>query len=151
MITITNREDLFNRFQKLTASASPLFGKMTPQQMIEHLILTIRVSSGKDERKLVVDPEKAEKIKAFTIMTDQDIPMGVKSPLYREQLPPLEYTSLTEAIEVLRKELTYFDEYYQLNPANKHIQPLMGELNHQEWVRFHSKHFKHHLKQFDLV
>jgi oxepin-CoA hydrolase/3-oxo-5,6-dehydrosuberyl-CoA semialdehyde dehydrogenase len=109
------------------------------------------VSSGKDERKLVVDPEKAEKIKAFTIMTDQDIPMGVKSPLYREQLPPLECISLTEAIDMLRKELAYFDEYYKQNPTNKHIQPLMGELNHKEWVRFHSKHFKHHLKQFDLV
>ena len=41
------RETLQERLDQLTSAAEPRFGIMTPQHMLEHLILTIKLSSGR--------------------------------------------------------------------------------------------------------
>ena len=41
----------------------------------------------------------------------------------------------------------YFEENKDATPIN----PTMGELNKQEWIIFHNKHFEHHFKQFNLT
>jgi hypothetical protein len=152
MIDIFDREILFETISKLQVSDKPKFGAMTPQHMVEHLILTVRISSRKEPQKHFYPPEKEQKIKAFVIGTDNDFPPGFKSPILPpEGLPALKFSNLTEAIDNLKTELNDFDDYFSNHPLDKPINPTMGELNYQEWVRFHNRHFMHHFKQFNLI
>jgi hypothetical protein len=152
MIDILNRGKLFETIGKLQVYDKPIFGEMTPQHMVEHLILTVRISTRKEPQKHYFPSEKEQKIKAFVIGTDNDMPIGFKSPILPpDGLPALKYSNLTDAIDNLKTELNDFDDYFRNNPLDKPINPTMGELNYQEWVRFHNRHFMHHFKQFGLL
>jgi hypothetical protein len=152
MIDILDRVKLFETISKLQVHDKPIFGGMTPQHMVEHLILTVRISTRKEPQKHYFPAEKEQKIKAFVIGTENNMPIGFKSPILPpEGLPALKYSNLTDAIDNLRTELNDFDDYFRNHPLDKPINPTMGELNYQEWVRFHNRHFMHHFKQFGLL
>jgi hypothetical protein len=152
MIDILDRTKLFEILNKLKADASPAFGAMTAQHMVEHLAFTVRFSNGKEPQQHHYRSEKEQKIKAFIIDTDNDMPVGFKSPvLPAEGLPILNYPKLADAIENLKTELHDFDNYFLKHPFDKPVNPTMGELNYKEWIRFHNRHFTHHLRQFRLL
>ncbi|MEO6902805.1 MAG: hypothetical protein ABI315_06610 [Bacteroidia bacterium] len=149
---ILERVDIFKTLERLQSNASPAFGIMTPQHMVEHLVFSIRFSNEKEPQKLYFPLEKAEQIKSFVIYSDAELPIGFKAPvLPKDELLPLSYQDLSSAIEMLKLELDAFDSYFKLNPHNSPINPTMGKLTHTEWIVFHNKHFKHHFKQFNLV
>ncbi|NNV57682.1 hypothetical protein [Limnovirga soli] len=152
MIDILDRTKLFEILSKLQADNKPAFGAMTPQHMVEHITFAVRFSNGKEPQQHNYSIEKEQQIKAFVIGTDKDMPIGFKSPvLPSEGLPQLKYSNLTEAIDKLKTELHDFDNYFMHHQLDKPINPTMGELNYQEWVRFHTRHFTHHFRQFNLL
>lgn len=152
MIDILDRIRLFEIVSKLKVDDKPEFGIMTPQHMVEHLAFVVSFSNGKEPQQHYYPTEKEQKIKAFIIGTDNDMPMGFKSPvLPTEGLPTLKHSNLINAIDNLKTELNDFDNYFINHPSDKPINPTMGELNYKEWVRFHNRHFTHHFKQFRLL
>ncbi len=152
MIDILDRTKLFEILSKLQTDSKPQFGAMTPQHMVEHLAFAVRFSNGKEPQQHHYPTDKEVKIKGFVIGTDNEMPIGFKSPVLPTEGPPtLKYSNLTHAIDNLRTELTDFDNYFINQPLQKPINPTMGELNHQEWVRFHNRHFTHHFRQFSLL
>ena len=152
MIDILDRTKLFEILSKLQTDSKPQFGAMTPQHMVEHLAFAVRFSNGKEPQQHHYPTDKEEKIKGFVIGTDNEMPIGFKSPVLPiEGIPTLKHSSLTNAIDNLKTELTDFDNYFINQPLQKPINPTMGELNHQEWVRFHNRHFTHHFRQFSLL
>lgn len=150
-INIENTNTVFEPLKKLKSDAKPLFGVMTPQHMIEHLIFTLSFSNGKLIQPLMVDERKAKVIRYYTIHTDSEMSIGFKAPMLGDEPLPLIYANLEEAIDQLKKEFTLFDEYFKTNPDSKPVCPVIGELNHKEWIIFHNKHFTHHFKQFGLM
>ncbi len=129
-----------------------IFGMMTPQHMVEHLITTFQISTEKIQIEMMFPTEIAQKIRFAVIISENEIPIGFKVPFMPKETPmPLKYVSLKSAIEILKIELAYFKDYFNQNPARKTMNPSMGELNFDEWLIFHNKHFTHHFKQFDLV
>ena len=152
MIDFLDRTKLFEILSKLQADDKPEFGAMTPQHMVEHLAFVVRFSNGQDPQQHHYTTDKQQKIKAFVIDTDKDIPIGFKYPvLPTEGLPTLKHSGLSNAIDNLKTELNELDNYFLKHPSNKPINPTMGELNYKEWVRFHNRHFTHHFKQFRLL
>ncbi len=151
MVRISNIDETIATLSSLTGDTKPLWGEMTPQHMVEHLSMTIGASCGKMDVAQRTTPEEAEAAKQRLIYSDAEVSKGIKSPLMGEGLPPYINASLADAVEVLKNELGYFEGYYANNPAATHIQPRMGALTHDEWKIFHSKHFTHHFKQFDLI
>ena len=152
MIDILDRPKLFEILNKLKADDKPAFGAMTAQHMVEHLAFTVCFSNGKEPQQHYYIADKEQKIKAFVIDSDKDMPIGFKSPvLPTEGLPILKHSRLISAIDNLKTELNDFDNYFLNHPFNKPINPTMGELNYKEWVRFHNRHFTHHLSQFRLL
>ena len=152
MIDILDRPKLFEILSRLKADDKPAFGAMTPQHMVEHLAFVVRFSNGKEPQQHHYATNKQQKIRAFVIDTDKDIPIGFKYPvLPTEGLPALKHSSLSNAIDDLKTELIEFDNYFLKYPSDKPINPTMGELNYKEWVRFHNRHFTHHLRQFRLL
>ena len=152
MVDILDRTKLFEILSKLQAENKPAFGAMNPHHMVEHLAFAVRFSNGKETQKHHYPTEKEQKIKAFFIGTANDMPIGFKSPvLPLEGLSTLKYPDLTTAIVNLKTELNDFDNHFIINPSDKPINPTMGELDYNEWVVFHNKHFAHHFKQFSLL
>jgi hypothetical protein len=152
MVDILDRIKLFDILSQLQAGYKPMFGAMTPQHMVEHLAFVVCFSNGKDPQQHHYPTDKEQKIKAFVIGADKEMPIGFNSPvLPTDGLPKLKHQNLIAAIENLKTELNDFDNYFLGHPTVRPVNPTMGELNYYEWVRFHNRHFTHHFKQFNLL
>ena len=57
---------------------------------------------------------------------------------------------LASAKEKLVTSIEELNSFFQNNPKAKTVHPCFGELNHNEWLLFHHKHFAHPLGQFGI-
>jgi hypothetical protein len=151
MINIQNLDHVFELLEKLSPETPALFGIFRPQHMVEHLTLVLKFSNGKLPQPLYSEPDRAKHIKHYTIHTDREMSRGFKAPMMTDELPELSEKNLASAILKLKQELDDFDIYFKAHPYSKPKNPVMGELDHREWIIFHNKHFTHHFKQFGLV
>lgn len=138
---------------KLDKDATALWGMMTAQHAVEHLLLILSVSTGKYGSKIAIETplEKLPKYKA-SLMGDYPFPQDFKAPILpKDSLLPLVYDSLAVAKVELLKGIDAFFAYYQENPQATHTHPVFGDCNFEEWKRFHRKHFTHHFAQFGLL
>ena len=149
-IDIYNTPDIITKLNKLNPDTKPLWGKMSPQNIVEHLAFSLQMSTGKNPQPVHFAAEVSDSIKQKIIYSDSEIPEGVKNPVLGNEPPPLVHTDMQTAIKHLKTELETFYNYYKENPEATHIHPLMALLNHQEWNTFHNKHFTHHFKQYNL-
>jgi hypothetical protein len=145
------RQEILDALNRLSPDTLPAFGMMTPQHMVEHLSQAISISNGDRTIRLMVDEDRAAKQKRIMIYSDRPFPMGMQAPAMEGKLAKLRFDSLDEAKEELIRHMNMFDTWHRINPDAGCIHPFLGLLNHQEWVKFHSKHMTHHFKQFNLV
>ncbi|MEO6302983.1 MAG: hypothetical protein ABIP51_07405 [Bacteroidia bacterium] len=151
MIDINNKEKVFATIDKFSEEMTPLFGKLTPQHVLEHLLTSINLSTGKRQIEFFQTQEMADRFKAKLVYTDAEIPQGIKNPLLTDDLPELKYHSLDEAKQKLKAELEYFYEYRSQNPNAMGTHPRLNSLTMSEWTTMHTKHFSHHFKQYGLL
>jgi len=136
---------------ELTESTEPLWGIMTPQHMVEHLILAVQLCNGKiDNVNCMTPPEKLPILKRFLLST-RPLPRNFTNTVVGSELKPLVNHDLDSAKKVLLIELENIENYFNNNPEAKPVNPTFGPLNKDEWILFHQKHFKHHLTQFGLI
>ena len=146
LIDTVNREALQSLFLSLNADGKPLWGKMTPQQMVEHLIENVQYTNGTLAPTCRRTPEEALEAKFRGLDPDVMIPKN----LFLGDLPcEYAYTDLSTSITQLMTELDLFDTYFKTNTTAIH--GGFGPMDYNEWVLWHSKHFTHHLKQFGLI
>lgn len=152
MVNIHNQNETLELLRKLNPETAPQFGIMTPQHMVEHLILLVKLSNGGIKGQLMRSDETAVKWKQGLIYTDMQFPMGVRIPGEEESvLTELRYENLEKAVDKLDDEIKKFEDFFQNNSHESTMHPALGKLNHEEWTIFHNKHFTHHFKQFGLV
>jgi hypothetical protein len=144
---IINKSQLHQLVVPLRCDTLPLWGKMNPQQMIEHLVDEVTWTNGRNPRCCVQSAEEARNCKQVMIHSDAIIPRNY----YGGELPDyLIYPDLAGAIDQLFEELSGFDAYFK-SPGATAMHPLFGPLSHGEWLIWQDKHFSHHLKQFGLL
>ena len=151
MINILDQESVFKTIDKFEPHLQPIFGQMSPQHILEHLILSLHLSTGKRKIEFKGDDELAKKIKASLILSDAEMPIGIKNPLLKDVPEDLVYETIDEAKRGLKNELTYFYKYKSNHPNATSIHPRMNVLTIGEWAILHSKHFSHHFKQVSLI
>jgi hypothetical protein len=149
-IGISDRKTLNELLSKLQSNILPLWGTLTPIGLIEHLITTMEYTNGKKITVCNLTPEQIEIRKQAVIYSDAELPRGIKTPLSKEDPAVTMFETLPEAIAALNKELDAFEKYFETIGAVS-VHPGFGELNYNEWVIFHGKHFTHHLNQFGLL
>lgn len=135
---------------KLDPKQKPLWGKMTPQHMVEHLILAVQMSNGKLKLECLNSPEKIPTLQRF-LMSSRPMPKGFVNPAIGPDNLPLNYSSLDEAKNKLEEEVDDYVLFFENNPDANLVNVTFGELNKEEWDVFHKKHFTHHLSQFGLL
>jgi len=147
-------EKNFNRFleeaEKLSPETKPLWGIMTPQHMVEHLLLTVKVSNNKIKVECFNPPEKIPTLKKF-LLSERPLPKNFINPIIGEGLLPIQFNNYEDAITGLKIEIEDFYKFFENNPEAVITNPTFGELNRTEWEIFHKKHFTHHLSQFGIV
>jgi hypothetical protein len=136
--------------ENLRSETKQLWGKMSAQHMVEHLILAVRTSNGKLNVGCFNPPEKWPALKKF-MMSSRPLPREFINPIIGENLISLEYETLAETKNVLMLEVEAYYKYFEENPDGKLLNPTFGELNKEEWDVFHEKHFTHHFTQFGII
>jgi hypothetical protein len=146
-IDINNREELRKLLLKLDPDTIPLWGKMTPQQMVEHLVDQVQWTNGKKIPTCDASAEEAEQDKQLWIYTNAQIPQNV---ILGDLPEKYQFSDIEAAISQVMTELDEFDRYFK-EPTATAIHGGFGPMNHNEWVIWHNKHFSHHLRQFNLI
>lgn len=126
------------------------WGNMTVHHMIEHLILAFKVSTGKLEVECYTPEEKRGKLQTF-LNLNRPMPKGFVNPVTDTGLLDLRYPNLNKAKAKLKEEIQDFLGYYKNSPDASQMNPVFGELNGDQWKKFHFKHCYHHLSQFGLI
>ena len=134
----------------LTVDTSMLWGKMNPQQMVEHISGFFRVSTNKLHFPLVTPEDQLPKFKAF-LQSDKEFRENTKAPVLPEEPQPVQFASLADAITDLEKEVKDFIRLFTNDSTLTTQHPVFGDLNFDDWVLLHYKHVVHHLKQFGLL
>lgn len=142
---------VFEKVEQLKEDTPALWGTMTAQHMLEHLLLPLEFSRGLFDVPLVSPIEKVEKIKRIMLLSDAPLKRDFPAPFLSPGLQPLKFGSLAESKLALYKEIEAFLNFWKENPSSIFTHPIFGPLNEKEWYVFHSKHFTHHLSQFGLV
>ncbi len=145
-----NAPELENKLGPLHENTLPLFGIMTAQHMVEHLTITLKLSSGRINYPLFTPTEQQIQWKESLLYTDMEFPKAIKAPGLKDSLMPLKYQSLEIAKVQLINSITEYNAFFLENPSAKTNHPRFGMLNHDEWELFHPKHFKHHFGQFNI-
>lgn len=135
---------------KLKADQKPLWGKMTPQHMVEHLYKAVQSSINEIQLNIYTEENKISVLKRF-FLGSRPLPKEFMNPAIGPDLLPLEFADLTQAIEELKKVIGRYNQFFNDNPSAKTIHPVFGYLTKDEWNIFHKKHFAHHLSQFGLT
>ena len=129
--------------------ASPRWGKMNAQQMVEHVSAFFKVSTDKIQFPLATPAEHLPKYKGF-LLSEKEFRENTKAPVLPPEPLPLQLGTMNEAVDELEQEVKDFIRYFADDPQKNTLHPAFGELNFEEWVQLHHKHVKHHLKQFGV-
>lgn len=146
------RKDVRDVYSRLTPRIAPKWGKMDAQQMLEHLRLAVKVSTGKVDVELSTPIDKIEKLKRIALLSDRALPLDFQNPLLSENPFPYEFQGFGQARGALWEEVDYFFDFFEKQGNSyKRTHNVFGELDYEEWLMFHYKHFMHHAMQFGLV
>jgi len=135
--------------ENLTPETKAEWGIMSPQHMIEHLIITWKISRGRINTPLI-SKDGLEERRAF-LMSDKPYEKNIGVPALQGKLAKLRFPDLESAKEALLQEVKAFHEYYAVKPDIEHENLFFGKLNKDQWHQLHFKHSRHHFSQFGLV
>lgn len=149
-LNFDDKENLISKLKTLKVDQQPEWGIMTPQHMVEHLIVTTKLSNGGLSVPCRIPVEQIPQYKAFLLESDQEMQKGIKAN-GMEGLLDLRYPSLEASIEKLEEEIDKFNTFFENNPDAKITNPVLAEIGYEDWKTFHKKHYTHHFKQFGLL
>ena len=144
-----NSSEFIKKLNLLNANQTALWGKMSPQHMVEHLYKTFQASINEIALKVYTEERKIPLLKRL-FLGDRDIPKEFMNPAIGPDLLKLEFEDMITAIKELENVLIRYVRFFEQNPSTKTAHPVFGYLTKDEWDIFHKKHFKHHLSQFGL-
>jgi oxepin-CoA hydrolase / 3-oxo-5,6-dehydrosuberyl-CoA semialdehyde dehydrogenase len=144
------RRGSFDALSSLRADTPSEWGRMTAQQMVEHLAWVFEISTGRAHVECPVPEEKRERYKAF-LYDNRPTPREFVNTALVQGLPPLRHADLAAAIEALAAEVRHFFDHVAEAPEARFAHPVFGPIAAEEWSRSHFKHVRHHLLQFRLI
>jgi hypothetical protein len=142
-------KELIPLLKTLPANANGKWGKMNPQQMVEHLSNFFRVSTNQLHFPLITAVENLPKFKAF-LLSEKEFRENTSAPMLPDEPMDVVCASLPLAITDLENQIVLFIELFETGNISTSLHPVFGELNFEEWVLLHFKHVTHHARQFAL-
>lgn len=143
---------LHQKMNALTEDAKANWGIMTPQHMVEHLEMGLRIATGEISDFEVATPQEyLEKVQE-TLYNYEKMPHNYKMPLLKENgLEELKHNDLAKAKENFFEAYEAFEKFFREHPETTTKNVVFGELTYFEWKLLNRKHFNHHFEQFGLI
>lgn len=138
-----------DRMRGLDPEQAPLWGSMSPQHMVEHIVGSWRISNGRARVRTVLPADEIERRREF-LYSDRPYERNIQNPVFQGKAPSLRKASLSDAIDQLEDEMKAFFEYHEANPDAVETHPVFGDLDYDGWMTFQTKHMGHHLAQFGI-
>ena len=135
--------------KRLKADQKPLWGKMTPQHMVEHLYKAMQASVNEISLNIFTEERKIPVLKRL-FLGEKALPKEFINPAIGPGLMELEFKNMEAATLELQNILERYERFFENNPDIKTAHPTFGYLTKKEWDVFHQKHFIHHFSQFGL-
>lgn len=148
-----NVRDIKKILNGLTESSKPEWGKMSPQEMLEHLETTVNYGMGRPEAEKYYTPDEHLEKYQDSLYNHRKMPKEFPAPFLPQDgsLPGLKHKNLEVAKEAFLNAIQEFLIYYRENPQAEHIHFVFGKINKEMWELMHRKHFTHHFEQFGLI
>jgi hypothetical protein len=149
MFVEVNLEKVIALLNQLDANQQPKWGKMTAQEMIEHLTDTLKMAIGDSNFDLVIPEEKIERMQQF-LYSDKEMMQNIEVPFAPKERT-LRNEELETAIDEFVEAFITFEETFEENNELETLHPFYGNLNYEKWKLLNQKHLTHHFKQFGLI
>jgi hypothetical protein len=143
------QSDYLAQLATIAPDTAPKWGKMNPQQMIEHMSDYVRIASGRTPVQLVTEEAIVPRMQVF-LESEKPFKENTPNSLMADTPPPVRHANHAEALTELRGELEHFEHTFKANPGMKVMNPFFGELNYDQQVQLLHKHGTHHLRQFGI-
>ena len=143
------RLGMWDALAPLRADTPARWGRMTAQQMVEHLEWTFACSTGTVTVECPIPEEHRPRYLTF-LAHDRPTPQGFENPVLTSGLPPLAHGDFAEATAALRREAELYLSLAASDPSALRMHPLFGPIDAEQWSRTHYKHVRHHFTQFGL-
>ncbi len=143
------KEELVNKYRSISPATAPLWGKMNPQQAIEHMSYSFRQANGKDDCTCITAEEHLPRMQAF-LMSDKPFRENTPNQLLPDTPPPPVRTTIGDSLAELQQEIDDFFSLFEEEPTLVLTNPFFGDLTYEMWVQLLHKHSWHHLRQFGV-
>lgn len=143
-------EQLPPMLRQLQGDQAPNFGLMTARHMVEHLIWVTKVMSRKNGEPPAELTKSQLYFKQF-VANGCPFEYRPKEGVTKDNLNPLKYANLEEAIAVLEDTNRKLYELLESNPDYKSYNQMTGEFNGEELDMFMGQHARWHSYQFGLL
>lgn len=144
------RNEYIGILQNLDENAPRKWGKMTVQQMIEHMSDYVRIASGKTAMDIVTPEEKLPRMQGF-LTSEKQFPENTPNVLMPDEPAPARHATKQEAIAELQAEINDFFSIHEAEAGKKTPNPFFGLLDFDHQVQLLHKHATHHLRQFGAM
>lgn len=142
-------KDVPETLARLKPDSKPAWGEMSAEELMEHLRVSVLLSVNNPDRTVGTPDERLPLYKQF-LMGDRPFAQGQPQPEAFSNVPPLEADfkeRKAELLEAVKKMKNHFENH----PDHTELHQYFGELNVDEWLQLHKKHFTHHFNQFGLL
>ncbi len=144
------KHDFTKILSQLDADAPRKWGKMSVQQMIEHMSDYVRIASGKTPMQTITPEENIPKMQAF-LESEKQMRENTPNPLLPDVPPATKHATKQEAINELQTEIDHFFSVHEKETSKLTPNPFFGNLSFDQQVQLLHKHATHHLRQFGAI
>jgi oxepin-CoA hydrolase / 3-oxo-5,6-dehydrosuberyl-CoA semialdehyde dehydrogenase len=141
---------LLAALEALTEASAARWGRMTAQQMVEHLLWAFECSTGRVTVECPIPVGERPRLRQF-LYHNRPTPREFMNPALTAGLPRLRFADLDAARWALGAELGRFVDHVNDADEALYMHPIFGPLGVEDWARTHYKHGHHHLLQFGLL
>lgn len=149
ILTGQNLDAIKASLSGLSAGATPVWGSLTPTQMLAHLRCSIEISLGE---RTVPD---ASNLFTRHLLRPMALYLMPRWPRGKIKAPPVFFEETSQTLDAERRALfaalDHFDTIASATPERRTLHPIFGPMSLQVWRRLHGLHIRHHLSQFGLA
>ncbi|MBX7203892.1 MAG: DUF1569 domain-containing protein [Bacteroidia bacterium] len=145
--------EILSRLEKLSETTLPLWGEMTPAQMLKHLQLAFKISTGQIK--------VSDRSTFFTRNFLRHFLLSAKVPSLKriEKNPPMTFPEIDVQLNTTVKESSFSTEKenfiaaFHLLPGIElfvETHPLIGKMKREDWGNHFYSHINYHFTQFGI-
>ena len=141
-------EEVIERLGNLKPDTMPAWGKMSPAEMICHLIGALRYSMGREGKGYFIGNFFSTRILAPIVLSGFfRLPKNLNMKDTKGEMVVFRFPGDLETLHAILLEYLDLVQTGELEPEQH---PVFGDLGIDGWAKLHVIHFEHHMRQFRI-